>query len=189
MTFDTEKFRIKPGQMDLFDGAPYTPMVAEPTKKPTRKSKAFAQTRTSRVGKKLSAANKSMDLIQRTIEESAEILCNLGCEYIIVTRDGRALEHGELPARLRQQAAPAAPKKPTRLPPGTYGSHYKPLIEKLQPGEVAVVPFKSSLTGVNFSVSGLNSAVSAWATTHWGSGATTTFINRKAKAIEVLRLK
>jgi hypothetical protein len=111
MTFDIEKFRIKPGQMDLFDNAPTIPMVAEPTKKPTKKTKASAPTRTSRVGKKLSAANKSMDLIQRTIEESAEILRNLGCEYIIVTRDGRALEHGELPARLRQQAAPAAPKK------------------------------------------------------------------------------
>ena len=189
MTFDIEKFRVKPGQMDLFNDAPSIPIVAEPTKIPSRKSKASAPTRTSRVGKKLSAANKSMDLIQRTIEESAEILRNLGCEYIIVTRDGRALEHGELPARLRQQAAPATPKKPTRLPPGTYGSHYKPLIEKLQPGEVAVVPFKSSLTGVNFSVSGLNSAVSAWAATHWGSGASTTFVNRKTKAIEVLRLK
>jgi hypothetical protein len=89
MTFDIEKFRIKPGQMDLFDNAPSTPMVAEPTKKPTKKTKASAPTRTSRVGKKLSAANKSMDLIQRTIEESAEILRNLGCEYIIMTR-GRA---------------------------------------------------------------------------------------------------
>ena len=189
MTFDMEKFRVKPGQMDLFDNAPTIPMVAEPTKKPTKKTKASALTRTSRVGKKLSAANKSMDLIQRTIEESAEILRNLGCEYIIMTREGCVLEHGEMPARLRQQAAPAAPKKPTRLPPGTYGSHYKPLVEKLQPGEVAVVPFKSSLTGVNFSVSGLNSAVSAWAATHWGSGAATTFVNRKLKAIEVLRLK
>ena len=185
MTFDIEKFRVKPGQMDLFDGAPYTPMVAEPTKK----TKASAPTRTNRVGKKLSAANKSMDLIQRTIEESAEILRNLGCEYIIITRDGRALEHGELPARLRQQAAPAAPKKPTRLPPGTYGSHYKPLVEKLQPGEVAVVPFKSSLTGVNFSVSGLNSALSAWASKNWGNGGSITSINRKLKVIEVLRLK
>lgn len=185
MTFDIEKFRIKPGQMDLFDNAPSIPMVAEPTKK----SKASTPTRTSRVGKKLSAANKSMDLIQRTIEESAEILRNLGCEYIIMTREGRALEHGELPARLRQQAAPAAPNKPTRLPPGTYSSHYKPLLENLKAGEVAMVPFKSSLTGVNFSVSGLNSAVSAWATTNWGSGATTTFVNRKTKMIEVLRLK
>ncbi len=185
MTFDIEKFRVKPGQMDLFDGAPYTPMVAEPTKK----TKASAPTRTSRVGKKLSAANKSMDLIQRTIDESAEILRNLGCEYIIVTRDGRALEHGELPARLRQQAAPAAPNKPTRQPPGTYGSHYKPILENLQPGEVAVVPFKSSLTGVNFSVSGLNSALSAWASKNWGNGGSTTSINRKLKAIEVLRLK
>jgi hypothetical protein len=166
MTFDIEKFRVKPGQMDLFNDAPSIPMVAEPTKKPAKKTKT--STRSCRVNKKLSAASKSMDLVQKTIEESAEILRNLGCEYIIVTRDGRALEHGELPARLRQQAAPAAPKKPTRLPPGTYGSHYKPLIEKLQPGEVAVVPFKSSLTGVNFSVSGLNSAVSAWAAARLG---------------------
>jgi hypothetical protein len=189
MTFDTEKFRIKPGQMDLFDGAPYTPMVAEPTKKPAKKPKTFAQTRTSRVGKKLSAANKSMDLIQRTIEESAEILRNLGCEYIIMTKDGHILEHGTLAESFKAQTAPATPKRAPRVPPGTYSSHYKPIIEKIQPGEVAVVPFKSSLTGVNFSVSGLNSAVSAWAATHWGSGASTTFVNRKEKTIEVLRLK
>ena len=189
MTFDTEKFRIEPGQMDLFDGAPYTPMVAEPTKKPAKKPKTSAPTRTSRVGKKLSAANKSMDLIQRTIEESAEILHNLGCEYIIMTRDGHILKHGALAESLKAQAAPAAPKKPTRLPPGTYSSHYKPLLENLKAGEVAMVPFKSSLTGVNFSVSGLNSAVSAYTATHWGSGASTTFVNRKTKAIEVLRLK
>lgn len=185
MTFDIEKFRIKPGQMDLFDGAPFTPMVAEPTKK----SKAPTPTRTSRVNKKLSTANKSMDLIQRTIEESAEILRNLGCEYIIMTRDGHILEHGALAESLKAQAAPAKPKRNPRVPPGTYSSHYKPLLENLKAGEVAMVPFKSSLTGVNFSVSGLNSAVSAWAATHWGSGAATTFVNRKTKTIEVLRLK
>jgi hypothetical protein len=184
MTFDIEKFRIKPGQMDLFDNAPSTPMVAEPTKK----SKASTPTRTGRVGKKLSAANKSMDLIQRTIEESAEILRNLGCEYIIVTRDGRALEHGELPARLRQQAAPATPKKSKRLPPGTYSSHYKPIIENLPVGEVVSIPFRT-VTGVNLSVSGLNSAVTAWIATNWGTDCSTTHINRKTKVIEVLRLK
>jgi hypothetical protein len=186
MTFDIEKFRVKPGQMDLFNDAPSIPMVAEPTKKPAKKTKT--STRSCRVNKKLSAASKSMDLVQKTIEESAEILRNLGCEYIIMTREGRVLEHGELPARLRQQAAPATPKKPKRSSPGTFSHHYKPIIENLQVGTVAFVPFKTS-TGVNLSVPQLNSAITAWMSNHWGSESSTTHINRKLKGIEVLRLK
>jgi hypothetical protein len=184
MTFDIEKFRVKPGQMDLFDGAPSVPTPGTITDRSAKHLKS-----TIRASKKLSAVKGSVDLIQRTIEDSATILKNLGCEYIIMTKEGRVFEHGELPARLRQQAAPATPKKSKRLPSGTYSSHYKPIIEKLQPGEVAVVPFKSSLTGVNLSVSGLNSAVTAWIATNWGTDSATTHINRKTKAIEVLRLK
>ena len=97
-------------------------------------------------------------------------------------------EHGELPARLRQQAAPATPKKSKRLPSGTYSSHYKPIIENLPLVEVVSIPFRT-VTGVNLSVSGLNSAVTAWIATNWGTDSSTTHINRKAKAIEVLRLK
>jgi hypothetical protein len=187
MTFDIEKFRIKPGQMDLFDNAPSTPILGTITDRPR-----------NRASKKLSAVKGSVDLIQRTIEDSATILKNLGCEYIIMTKvgceyiimtkEGRVFEHGELPARLRQQAAPATPKKSKRLPSGTYSSHYKPIIENLPVGEVVSIPFRT-VTGVNLSVSGLNSAVTAWIATNWGTDSSTTHINRKTKAIEVLRLK
>ena len=177
MTFDIEKFRIKPGQMDLLDNAPSTPILGTITDRPR-----------NRASKKLSAVKGSVDLIQRTIEDSATILKNLGCEYIIMTKEGRVFEHGELPARLRQQAAPATPKKSKRLPSGTYSSHYKPIIENLPLGEVVSIPFRT-VTGVNLSVSGLNSAVTAWIATNWGTDSATTHINRKTKAIEVLRLK
>jgi hypothetical protein len=132
MTFDIEKFRIKPGQMDLFDNAPSTPILGTITDRPR-----------NRASKKLSAVKGSVDLIQRTIEDSATILKNLGCEYIIMTKEGRVFEHGELPARLRQQAAPATPKKSKRLPSGTYSSHYKPIIENLPVGEVVSIPFRT----------------------------------------------
>ena len=186
MTFDMEKFRIKPGQMDLFDGAPSTPMLERPEKKPARKSKS--PTSSTRVGKKLSAVKGSTSLIERTIEDSAEILRNLGCEYIIMMGNGRVFEHGELPVKLRQQAAPATPKKPKRSSPGTFSHHYKPIIENLAVGTVAFVPFKTS-TSVNLSVPQLNSAITAWMARQWGSESSTTHINRKLKGIEVLRLK
>jgi hypothetical protein len=123
MTFDIEKFRIKPGQMDLFDNAPSTPILGTITDRPR-----------NRASKKLSAVKGSVDLIQR------------------------------------------------------YSSHYKPIIENLPVGEVVSIPFRT-VTGVNLSVSGLNSAVTAWIATNWGTDSSTTHINRKTKAIEVLRLK
>lgn len=187
MTFDIEKFRVKPGQMDLFDNAPSVPTPGTITDRSAKHLKSTIRA-SIRASKKLSAVKGSVDLIQRTIEDSATILKNLGCEYIIMTKEGRVFEHGELPARLRQQAAPATPKKSKRLPSGTYSSHYKPIIENLPVGEVVSIPFKT-LTGVNLSVSGLNSAVTAWIATNWGTDSATTHINRKTKAIEVLRLK
>ena len=177
-------------QLDLFSDAPFTPILGNVTDRPAKRLKPTLNNGMSnRASKKLNSLGSDVGVIQRTINDSADILKNLGCEYVIMTKDGRMFEHGDMPTRLRQQAAPAKPKRNPRVPVGTYSSHYKPLLEKLKVGEVAMVPFKSSLTGVSFSVSGLNSAVSAWLSTHWGNGASTTFINRKTKMIEVLRLK
>jgi hypothetical protein len=181
---------LNTNQLDLFDGAPYTHILGTVTDRPAKRLKPTPNNGMSnRASKKLNSLGSDVGVIQRTINDSVDILKNLGCEFIITTKDGRMFEHGEMPARLRQQAAPAKPKRTTRVPVGTYSSHYKPLLENLKVGDVAMVPFKSSLTGVNFSVPGLNSAVSAWTGTHWGSGAATSFINRKTKMIEVLRLK
>lgn len=185
---------LNTNQLDLFSNdAPYSPMLptmGNVTNRPAKRFKSLTgdSTQKKRVSKKLNAVMGSTDLIERTIEDSATILRNLGCEYIIMMSNGRVFENGELPAKLRQQAAPATPKKQKRSPPGTYSHHYKPLLENLAVGTVAFVPFKTS-TGVNLSVPNLNSAITAWIGTNWGSDCSTTHINRKLKGIEVLRLK
>lgn len=186
---------LNTNQLDLFSDAPFTPILGNVTDRPAKRFKSLKaltlggdSIQKKRVAKKLNAVMGSTDLIERTIEDSATILKNLGCEYIIMMGNGRVFEHGELPVKLRQQAAPATPKKPKRSSPGTFSHHYKPIIENLAVGTVAFVPFKTS-TGVNLSVPQLNSAITAWMARQWGSESSTTHINRKLKGIEVLRLK
>ena len=176
-------------QRELFDGANYSPLptINKPSspKPDGRKFLKISEQarRTQRVNRALKKVGEGAGIKQRAIEDHLEILRNLGCEYLVVTDFDRTYVHGT-------KAQPAQPAKPKtkRSSPGTFSTHYKPLLDPLKVGDVASVPFKNEL-GVNLDPARLNSAISAYAATHWGIGAGTTFINRKTKAIEVLRKK
>lgn len=173
-------------QRELFDGANYSPL---PTINKPSSPKKFKRTvsenarKAQRISRVIKQIGEGGGIKQRAIEDHLEILRNLGCEYMVVTDFDRTYVYGD-------KIAPPQPVKPKtkRLPPGTFSTHYKPLMEPMKVGDVVSIPFKNEL-GVSLDPARLNSAISAYAATHWGAGAGTTFINRKTKAVEVLRKK
>ena len=176
-------------QRELFDGANYSPLptINKPSS-PKISGRKYAKIseearRNQRVKRELKKVGEGAGIKQRAIEDHLEILRNLGCEYMVVTDFDRTYVYGN-------KIAPPQPAKPKtqRSAPGTFSTHYKPLMEPMKVGDVVSIPFKNEL-GVSLDPSRLNSAVSAYAATHWGAGAGTTFINRKTKAVEVLRKK
>ena len=176
-------------QRELFDGANYSPL---PTINKPSSPKKFKRTvsenarKAQRVSRVIKQIGEGAGIKQRAIEDHLEILRNLGCEYLVVTDFDRTYVHGTK----AQPAAPAQPAKPKtqRSSPGTFSTHYKPLMDPMKVGDVAIIPFKNDL-GVSLDPTRLNSAVSAYAAKYWGAGASSTFINRKTKCVEVLRKK
>lgn len=61
-------------------------------------------------------------------------------------------------------------------------SMYKPVVSGMKAGDVKLIP----VNGVAYKR--IASAVSAWCYNNWGKGAAITHVNRKAKAIEVMRV-
>lgn len=183
-------------QRDLFEDAAFSPLptINKPSpSKPDRRKLAKiseAARRAQRVNKKINSIGEGQGIKQRAIEDHLTILSNLGCQYLVYTDYGVTYEHGE---DIKQLLEPQQPLKPAksrtqRLPVGTFSTHYKPILDPLQVGDVGIVPFKNVM-GVGLDPSRLNSAISAYGATHWGVGSCSTFVNRKAKCIEVLRKK
>lgn len=176
-------------QRDLFEDASFSPLptINKPSS-PKIDGRKFLKIseearRTQRVNRALKKVGEGAGIKQRAVEDHLEILRNLGCEYLVVTDFDRTYVYGN-------KIAPPQPAKPKtkRSSPGTFSTHYKPLMELMKVGDVVSIPFKNEL-GVSLDPTRLNSAISAYAATHWGTGASSTFVNRKTKAVEVIRKK
>lgn len=114
-----------------------------------------------------------MSVKQQALEKALQILDALKCEYKIITSDGQ--EHGDLVVVANRKRS-----KPL-LPIGTYANYIRPHLEKMQVGDVAVVPF-GKFTGGD-----LQSNIGARAIHLWGAGSYKSCIN--GDAVEVLRIK
>jgi hypothetical protein len=119
---------------------------------------------------------KVRPIFVRAVEDALTTLRKLGCVYH-AQFNGKDYVNGELVE---------VKKKRSSYKTNTYGEraeHYKPLIENMKAGDVVDVPF------AHFEPNELQSSICAYAVLNWGTKACTTSMNKKTKAVEVLRLK
>lgn len=117
-------------------------------------------------------------VITKAIEAAERLLRSAGVPYAIQMPDGS--QRGAL-----QVAPPRTSKKggyKRTVPPGFWKRHYEPFLEKLQPGELAIVP---AIEG--HPVKGLQKVVSAYCSVHFGSGQFMTTV--EDGAVQVLRME
>lgn len=118
---------------------------------------------------------KVRPIVVRAVEDALTTLRKLGCVYH-AQFNGKEYVNGEL----------VEAKKKRTYNSESYGEraeYYKPLIENMKAGDVVDVPF------LHFNPNELQSSICAYAVLNWGTKACTTSMNKKTKAVEVLRLK
>jgi hypothetical protein len=114
-----------------------------------------------------------MSVREHALDKALQILEALKCQYKVITIDGK--QHGDLVVMDNRK------KKRPLLPIGTYSNYIRPHLEKLEVGDVAVLPFGDFVGG------DLQSNVGARAIHLWGAGSYKSCIT--GKTVEVLRLK
>jgi hypothetical protein len=97
-------------------------------------------------------------------------------KFVIVLPDGTEFHQGDL--RLIKTKS-----RNLKYPLGSMCLHYKPYLEKMQPGELIEIPFDK------FDSERLRGGICSHCCTAWGNGSVTTAINHEQKCVEVLRLK
>jgi len=114
------------------------------------------------------------DIQLRSLKQWMAVMDKWGVQYKIITPDGQ--EFGAL-----EVAAPRT-RKAGLYPVNTLRDYFLPFIEKMEAGDVVVVPF-GGFDGVP-----LRGSLAAWAVAHWGKGSATTHLNFDKKHVEILRL-
>lgn len=108
------------------------------------------------------------------LKKAIALLNALQAQYKIILPDGE--EHGELViAQTKKQIL-------NRRPHGALSNIYIPYLSKLKPGDVCEVP------AGEFKAEDMRSSMAGWIVSNWGKGSAITAIDRKANAIEVLRV-
>ena len=101
-----------------------------------------------------------------------------GAQYIVVMPDGTTYLEGNLQLASQDKKGKRSKGKYSY---GTLSEHYKPLIQKLQKGEMTEVPFGS------FPPEILRSSLTGAINNSWGKNSAVTAVNHTKKVIEVLR--
>jgi len=114
---------------------------------------------------------KLPQVTQAAINQALKLLNASGCKYKVI--DSTGVEYGDL------ETAPPRKKRRGDLKFGAYSNHYKPYIENLAVGDVAVIPIDK------FKYVKLLGSLSAWCSTNWGKGNTKTC--KAGNTIQVLR--
>jgi hypothetical protein len=134
--------------------------------------------------KTVTEAGTSQDMFEKkeinvksiALERALAMLRAASCQYVVLTEDGTQFTHGDL------EVVKATKRKHLKrnAPYGAMNKHYLPILEELQVGEMALVPYG------DFPRKPLHSAVSAWCSKHFGNRNTITHYNDQG--IEVLRV-
>ena len=118
----------------------------------------------------MSQLNLMNDLESKAINKAVQILKNLNCKVFVVLPNGEQI--GELPKKEY--------KRNLRIPFGSATKHFKPYIENLKAGDLAVVPFG------DLPASSISSSMSAYMSKTWGNGSYN--FQRVGNEFHVLRL-
>lgn len=119
-----------------------------------------------------------MSIIEQTAQSAIRLLKATKAKYVIVMPDGTMYNEGNLQLAVVKHNK----RKPGGLPHGTYSKMCQPFVG-VAVGEV--LEFAIPAGGNNKS---LNSAVSAYFSTAWGTGSTKTYFNKATQKVEVLRV-
>jgi hypothetical protein len=118
-----------------------------------------------------------LDIQLKQIVQLSQMLDKWGVPHKIMLPDGR--EFGALEVVTKKTRAR---RSPSLYPMGTLKNHFLPFVKDLQPGEVAAIP------AGEFDLEVLRGSLAGWASKAWGLKSNTSYINRNAGTVEVLRL-
>lgn len=119
------------------------------------------------------------ELQKLALAKAFTMLKGAGAKYIIVLPDGTEHVLGDL------KLAPPEPEvKPRirklRVPVGTYKDIYVPILQDLQPGDIACVPYNG------LDRKGMQAACTAWCSKKWGNSS---FISHRTDdSLEIMRV-
>ena len=117
-----------------------------------------------------------LDIQLKQIAQWSQMLDKWRVPHKIMLPDGK--EFGALEVVTKKTRS----RSPSLYPHGTLKNHFLSFVKDLQPGEVATVP------AGEFDLEVLRGSLAGWASRVWGNKASTTYINRNAGTVEVLRL-
>ena len=112
------------------------------------------------------------EIVKRTIAQAIKLLDASGCKYKVIDQDGN--EYGSLAV-----VEPKKTSKNYKYPPGTMHKFFYPLIKDMKVGDVVVIK------NFDFEPRSLQSAITAWASWHWGNGSYKTCL--VGPDVEILR--
>lgn len=119
------------------------------------------------------------EIQQKALTSAIKWLTAAGAKFAIIDADGN--KHGELPIA----EPPAKPKRKTTVPQGAYVKEAKPLIEKLEPGNMAEI----AVPEWAHSADSFRSSICAMAGSLWGKDNYMTTVVRRdtGPVVQVLR--
>jgi hypothetical protein len=118
------------------------------------------------------------EIVKHTVEQTLKKLQVMGCGYQVMLPDGVLYAH-------KPEMFDTRKRKNTNKPyaHGAIKEHYEPYIENLEPGGVASVPCTEM-----FDHATIQGSLTAHLTQRWGAGNYTTYSNKEANTLEVMRL-
>lgn len=118
------------------------------------------------------------EIVKHTVEQMLNKLQIMGCSYQVMLSDGTLHTH-------KLEAFDTRKRRDTDKPYafGDIKKHYDPYIQNLKPGDVVSVPCTDVLTLAN-----IQGSLTAHLSHVWGAGNYTTYSNKDAKTLEVMRL-
>ena len=117
-----------------------------------------------------------LDIQLKQIAQWSQMLDKWSVPHKIMLPEGK--EFGALEVVTKKTPA----RSPRLYPFGALKNHFSPFVKDLQPGEVATIP------AGEFDLEVLRGSLAGWACKEWGNKSNTTYINRNAGTIEILRL-
>ena len=127
---------------------------------------------------RVKVSNEVPEVIKHTVDQALKKLKISGCAYKVMLSDGTVFEH-------KAEMFDARRRKNTDKPykHGAIKEYYEPYIKDLDVGGVASIP----CTEV-FDFPTIQGSLTAHLSQRWGAGNYTTFSNKTANTLEVMRL-
>lgn len=116
------------------------------------------------------------ELQKIALNKALAMLKAAGTKYIVVLPTGEEITHGDLKLASPEQAR----KRVQVVPMGTYKKLYEPVLKNVEVGEIV------HISSEGHDPKGLQSACTAWCSTHWGKGSAMSHLTDTG--VEIMRV-